>query len=88
MAKELVENFKKELKEPMENLERAAEAFDDIDSLMEGPDGFDMSQVRAGGFDAGWCIAAARGELGGQDKPERGRVLLLLQPENACPRCS
>lgn len=46
MAKELVEDFKQQLQEPMKNLERAQEAFDDLDGLMDGPEGFDLTQVR------------------------------------------
>lgn len=43
MAKDLVEEFKKEWEPVMDNVEKAAKALDDLDGLMDGPDGFDLS---------------------------------------------
>lgn len=43
MVKELLEGFKEQWAPVMENLDIADQAFEDIDGLLEGPEGFDSS---------------------------------------------
>lgn len=43
LAEELLQKFEQDWAPTMEAMEEATQAFDDIDSLLEGPDGFDNS---------------------------------------------
>lgn len=43
IAKEILESFKEEWGQAMEVLEEAQEAFDDVEGLIDGPQGFDLS---------------------------------------------
>jgi uncharacterized protein with von Willebrand factor type A (vWA) domain len=43
MTKEMVEAFKAEWAPVMDNLEAASKAFDNLDGLMDGPEGFDLT---------------------------------------------
>jgi len=44
IAEEIMEDFKEQWAPAMENLEAADAAFDDLESLMDGPKGFDLSR--------------------------------------------
>ncbi len=41
----MLEKFEKDWVPAMEALEAAEEAFDDVDPLLEGPEGFDAAQA-------------------------------------------
>ena len=43
MTKDLIDDFKKEWEPLMDNVEKASKAFDDIEGLMDGPEGFALS---------------------------------------------
>jgi len=45
LAERMLEKFEKDWVPAMEALEAAEEAFDDVDPLLEGPEGFDAAQA-------------------------------------------